>query len=165
MLSVVGGLVGSFAIFGLPNYHPIESFLTPVFASANAPSAGIGLAWVSTGLSIVVGLLGILGAWALYGKGFQYKENHNPLYQFVLHKYYVDEFFEVALLRPIQWFGRTASKYLEGDVLDGGSRGIGWLLRGASLLLRRLQTGYMRNYALAILVGVVLIVLYYAVRG
>ena len=32
VLSVVGGLVGSFAIFGLPNYHPIESFLTPVFA-------------------------------------------------------------------------------------------------------------------------------------
>ena len=49
-------------------------------------------------------------------------------------------------------------------MLDGGSRGIAWLFRGGSSLLRRLQTGYMRNYALAILIGVVLIVLYYAVR-
>ncbi|HET9922416.1 MAG TPA: NADH-quinone oxidoreductase subunit L [Ktedonobacteraceae bacterium] len=164
ILSIIGGFVGSFAIIGLPNFHPIESFLTPIFASVSVPTASIGLEWVSTGLSIAVGLLGILGAWMLYGKGFQYKENNNPLYQFVFHKYYVDEFFEVALLRPIQWVGREASKYLEGDVLDGGSRGIAWLLRGSSSLLRRLQTGYMRNYALAILVGVVLIVLYYAVR-
>ena len=164
ILSIIGGFVGSFAIIGLPNFHPIESFLTPIFASVSAPTASIGLEWVSTGLSIAVGLLGILGAWMLYGKGFEYKENNNPLYQFVFHKYYVDEFFEVALLRPIQWVGREASKYLEGDVLDGGSRGIAWLLRGSSSLLRRLQTGYMRNYALAILVGVVLIVLYYAVR-
>ena len=38
-------------------------------------------------------------------------------------------------------------------------------LAGASFLLRRVQTGYMRNYALGILVGVVLIIVYYAVRG
>jgi len=38
-------------------------------------------------------------------------------------------------------------------------------LRGISAGLRRLQTGYVRNYALAILIGVVLIILYYAVRG
>ena len=54
----------------------------------------------------------------------------------------------------------------EGGVLDGGSRGLAWITRGVSSMLRRLQTGYMRNYALAILFGVVLLVPYYAVmRG
>jgi NADH-quinone oxidoreductase subunit L len=123
------------------------------------------LQWVSTGLSIAVGLLGILGAWALYRQGFQYKENRNPVYQLVFHKYYVDELLILVLIRPLQWVGRTASNLLEGDLLDGGSRGVAWVLGGTSSVLRRLQTGYMRNYALAILFGVVLIIVYYAVRG
>jgi NADH-quinone oxidoreductase subunit L len=50
-------------------------------------------------------------------------------------------------------------------VLDGGSRGTAWVFSRTSAGLRRLQTGYMRNYALAILFGVILIVIYYAVRG
>src|SRR5579883_1881327 len=164
VLSIIGGLIGSYAIFGLPNAHPFESFLATVFTGVATPQASIGLAWVSTGLSIGLALLGILGAWALYGKGFRYRESSNPLYQFAFHKYYVDEALETVLLRPIIWSGREFSRYLEGDVLDGGSRGIGWLFRGLSGALRRLQTGYVRNYALAILVGVVLIVLYYAIH-
>jgi NADH-quinone oxidoreductase subunit L len=101
----------------------------------------------------------------LYGHGFQYKENKNPLYQLAFHKYYVDELLNAIIVQPVLWFGRTAARWLEGGVLDGGSREVATLLRGTSAGLRRLQTGYMRNYALAILIGVVLIILYYAVRG
>jgi NADH-quinone oxidoreductase subunit L len=57
------------------------------------------------------------------------------------------------------------TRWLEGGVLDTGSRDVALLFRGTGGVLRRLQTGYMRNYALAILVGVVLIIVYYAVRG
>ena len=54
---------------------------------------------------------------------------------------------------------------VENFTLDGASRGVAFIFRGTSNGLRRLQTGYMRNYALAIMFGVVLIVLYYTVRG
>ena len=50
-------------------------------------------------------------------------------------------------------------------MLDGGSQGVAWVFGRTGGMLRRLQTGYMRNYALAILLGVVLIIVYYAVRG
>ncbi|HJT59386.1 MAG TPA: NADH-quinone oxidoreductase subunit L [Ktedonobacteraceae bacterium] len=172
ILSAIGGIIGSFAIIAIPRWQPIFAFLDPVFTDpqwtsvpAHAATASLGLQWVSTGLSIAVALLGILGAWALYRQGFQYKENKNPAYQLVLHKYYIDELLILVLIRPVQWIGRMASNLLEGDLLDGGSRGVAWILGGSSGLLRRLQTGYMRNYALAILLGVVLIILYYAVRG
>ncbi len=168
VLSVIGGLVGSFGLFGVSRWHPFNNFLAPVFSDVNAQKlyeASLSVQWISTGLSVVVGLLGILLAWRLYGRGFSYKENKNPLYQLVLHKYYVDEMLDALIVQPILWFGRTATRLLEGDVLDGGSRGVAWLLRGTSAGLRRLQTGYMRNYALAILLGVVLIIVYYAVRG
>jgi NADH-quinone oxidoreductase subunit L len=168
VLSVIGGLVGSFGLFGVSRWHPFNNFLAPVFSDVNVQKlheASLSIQWISTGLSVVVGLLGILLAWRLYGRGFSYKENKNPFYQLVLHKYYIDELLDALIVQPILWFGRTANRLLEGDVLDGGSRGVAWLLRGTSAGLRRLQTGYMRNYALAILLGVVLIIVYYAVRG
>ena len=83
----------------------------------------------------------------------------------MFHKYYVDEIFILALIRPLLWVGRTASRLIERDALDGGSREVGKALIGTSGLLRRLQTGYVRNYALAIMLGVIVIIVYYAVRG
>ncbi len=172
VLSVIGGFVGSFALFGASTWRPVVTFLNPVFTNPNwtnvpvqVPEASLGVQWLSTGLSVGLALMGILGATALYRNGFQYKENRNPLYQLVFHKYYVDEFFILVLIRPLLWLGRTASRLLERDLLDGGSREVGKVFIGTSGLLRRLQTGYMRNYALAILLGVVLIIIYYAVRG
>src|SRR5258708_13270461 len=82
------------------------------------PVASLSLQWMSTGLSVGLGLLGILGAWALYRNGFYYQENDNPLYQLVLNKFYVDEFFILVLVQPVLWIGRTASRFIERDALD-----------------------------------------------
>jgi len=165
VLSVIGGFVGSYGLFGLPNVHPFTSFLDPVFSTVHISEGSLGVQWLSTGVSILVALVGIFVAWRMYGRGFAYKENSNPIYQLVLHKYYVDEILNAIIVQPILWLGRAATRFLEGDTLDKGSQGVALALRGTSAGLRRLQTGYMRNYALAILVGVVLIIVYYAVRG
>ena len=171
-LSVIGGFVGSLALFGVTSWHPLTTFLSPVFTNPNwtnvpvqVPEDPLSIQWLSTGLSVGLSLIGILGAWTLYRNGFFYKENKKPLYQLVLNKYYVDEFLILVLIRPILWIGRTASRLIERDVLDGGSREVGKAFIGTSGLLRRLQTGYVRNYALAIMLGVLLIIVYYAVRG
>src|SRR5947209_12189782 len=110
VLSVIGGLVGSFSLIGLMHWHPLATFLDPVFTKHNTlwtsmpvavPSPSLTVQWISTGLSIGLGLLGILAAWAIYRNGFQYKENKNPLYQLVLHKYYVDDILSDILIRPL----------------------------------------------------------------
>jgi NADH-quinone oxidoreductase subunit L len=167
ILSIIGGFVGSLALFGVSKWHPLESFLAPVqgFGAVKAPVISIGTDWTSTGLSLALAIAGILLAWRLYRHGFEYKENRNPFYQFVLNKYYIDEALTTVLIRPVLALSRGATRVVESFTLDGGSRGIAWLFRGTSGGLRRLQTGYIRNYALAIMFGVVLIVLYYAVRG
>ena len=162
VLSVVGGFVGSLAIFGAPNWHPLSGFLG---TRAPAIEPSLTVEWVSTGLSLALAIVGIFAAYSLYRRGFAYRENRNPLYQLVLNKYYVDEGLTVLLIQPILAFARLATRFLEGDALDGGARGFAFLFRGTSAGLRRLQTGYMRNYALAILLGAVLIVVYFAVRG
>ncbi|GER87839.1 NADH-quinone oxidoreductase subunit L [Dictyobacter vulcani] len=164
ILSVIGGFIGSMALFGLPNWSPLANFL-PAAMHNHAAEGSLTLEWISTGLSLLAGVLGIGMAWRLYGKGFAFKQNSNPLYQLVFHKYYVDEILNAVLIIPVLALSRTLSRYLEGDVLDGGSRGISTLFRGTSTFMRRVQTGYMRNYALGILLGVVVIIVYYAVRG
>ena len=173
VLSVIGGLVGSFALFGGAGWQPFANFLNPIFTNSSWTgvqmreiSLSLGMGWLSTGLSLGLALLGIGVAWLLYGRGFVYRESRNPLYQLVFHKYYIDELCNAVIVNPLKWLGRAATTLFEGDVLDGGSRGLAQLTGGTSSVLRRLQTGYMRNYALAILFGVVLLVIYYAVaRG
>lgn len=165
VLSGIGGFVGSFGLIGLARWQPLANFLAPLFSTVHGPEASLGLEWISTALSVGLGVLGILGAWTLYRRGFEYKENKNPLYQLVFHKYYVDEALSLLIVQPVVALGRVAMRWLEGGLLDGGSRDLALLLRGTGGVLRRLQTGYVRNYALAILLGVVLIIAYYAVRG
>ncbi|HTI13643.1 MAG TPA: NADH-quinone oxidoreductase subunit L [Dictyobacter sp.] len=164
MLSIIGGFIGSFALFGLPEWSPLAHFL-PASMSSSAPELPLGLDWISTGISLVLALLGIALAWSMYGRGFTYKESHNPFYQLSLNKYYVDEGLNIILVRPLQALGRGFSRGLEDITLDGGSRGIARIVTGIGNGLRRVQTGYTRNYALGILIGVVLIIAYYAVRG
>ena len=169
ILSVIGGFLGSLELFGLHSWSPLTNFLSIQSALVHpAPEIPLALIWLSTGLSLLLALLGIAGAWLLYGKGFRYKESRNPLYLFLFHKWYVDEILTFMLIRPVLALARGFNSILEGGVLDGGSRAISWTFRGTSAGLRRLQTGYMRNYALAILFGTLLIVVYvvyYAVRG
>ncbi len=165
LLSIIGGFLGSLELIGVSRWAPLANFLAPLYSNVrSAPEVSLTTAWISTGLSLVLAVVGILAARALYGKGFAYRENRSPLYRFAFHKYYVDEILNTILVRPVLSLARGLTGFLEGGALDGGSRGVAWIMRGTSTGLRRLQTGYMRNYALAILLGVVLIVLYYVVQ-
>jgi len=164
ILSVIGGFLGSLGLFGLHTWSPLANFLN----IRTAPELSLPLERLSTGLSLLLAVLGITGAWLLYRKGFSYKERRNLFYQFFLHKWYVDEILTVLLVRPVLALARGLSFLLEEGLLDGGSRLISWTFRGTSTGLRRLQTGYMRNYALAILFGALLIVVYavyYTLKG
>jgi NADH-quinone oxidoreductase subunit L len=81
------------------------------------------------------------------------------------NKYYVDELYDAAIVQPIK---RTSERALwrvfDAGVIDGAVNGAGSFVNGASAILRRLQTGSMRAYALSVFVGAVLILGYYVWR-
>jgi NADH-quinone oxidoreductase subunit L len=83
----------------------------------------------------------------------------------LLNKYYVDELYDAVIVQPIK---RTSERALwrvfDAGVIDGAVNGAGSFVNGASAILRRLQTGSMRAYALSVFVGVVLILGYYVWR-
>jgi len=81
------------------------------------------------------------------------------------HKYYVDDIYDAAIVQPILIVSREGLwKILDVRVIDGAVNGVAEIVAGSSGLLRRFQTGSVRAYAQALLLGVVLILGYYLWR-
>jgi NADH-quinone oxidoreductase subunit L len=59
---------------------------------------------------------------------------------------------------------RFLANPLDLGIIDGAVNGLARLIRWCSDQLRQVQTGYVRNYALSVLLGVVIIVAYFALR-
>ncbi|HUW77668.1 MAG TPA: NADH-quinone oxidoreductase subunit L [Candidatus Nanopelagicaceae bacterium] len=70
---------------------------------------------------------------------------------------YQDAFNEAVLMRPGQYLTR-ALVFLDRVFVDGAVNGLGALLGGASVRIRRLQTGFARTYAMFILGGAAIVV-------
>lgn len=87
------------------------------------------------------------------------------LHRLLLNKYYVDEVYDAAIVQPItRTSDRALWRVVDAGLIDGAVNGAGSFVNGASAILRRLQTGSMRAYALSVFVGVVLILGYYVWR-
>ncbi|MCX6550608.1 MAG: hypothetical protein NTY02_06330 [Acidobacteria bacterium] len=87
------------------------------------------------------------------------------VHRVLLNKYYVDEIYDAAIVQPVKNASeRGLWKVVDAGVIDGAVNGAGKLVDGWSAILRRLQTGSMRAYALSVFVGVVLILGYYVWR-
>ena len=87
------------------------------------------------------------------------------VHRVLLNKYYVDELYDAAIVQPIKGLSeRFLWKVFDAGVLDGAVNGAGKVVNGWSAILRRLQTGSMRAYALSAFVGVVVILGYYVWR-
>ncbi|HKD77718.1 MAG TPA: proton-conducting transporter membrane subunit, partial [Ktedonobacterales bacterium] len=156
-LSVVGGFDGT------PFGDAIGSFLKPAVGIPVAIASG-GLLATSLTIGAVVALVGIGIAWQRYlVRPFTFRSNNNPLYRLLANAYYVDALYGAVIVRPLLALGHGLNTLVEVKTLDDGSLGIAWLVGKISEGLRRLQSGYARNYALGILVGAVLIVLYYII--
>ena len=87
------------------------------------------------------------------------------LHKLLLGKYFVDEAYDASFVQPIK---RTSSTFLwrgvDAGVIDGTVNGVGLVVRGWSAVLRRLQTGSVRAYAMSLFMGVVGILGYYLWR-
>jgi NADH-quinone oxidoreductase subunit L len=87
------------------------------------------------------------------------------VYRLLLNKYYVDEVYDAAVVKPI----RTASEHVlwqgvDVGVIDGAVNGTALVVATGSGVLRRLQTGSVRAYAGSMFIGVIVILGFYLWR-
>jgi NADH-quinone oxidoreductase subunit L len=87
------------------------------------------------------------------------------LHRLLLNKYFVDEAYDAVIVQPIYRMSeRGLWKVVDVRLIDGAVNTAGASVEGWSAVLRRLQTGSVRAYALSIFVGVVVILGYYVWR-
>ena len=103
-------------------------------------------------------VLGLFGAWYTYirNPGFadQVAENFRVLYDFLLHKWYFDELYNILFVRPAFAFGRLFWKAGDEGTIDRfGPNGLAAVVAGGSRISARLQSGYIYTYAFVMLIG------------
>ena len=176
VLSVVGGWVGMPALIGnvfhLPNLF--EEWLAPVFghgaegAAHGGAHPPVALELCLMGASVAVALCGIGLAYYLYRvrteKPKKIAESVPGLYDVVYNKYYVDEIYDIFIVRKIVDGSVWLWQAFDAAFIDGIVNGVASLVRWAGDRLRRVQTGVVGNYAFSLLLGAVLIVGYILAR-
>jgi NADH-quinone oxidoreductase subunit L len=175
--SILAGYFGVPQVLGGGN--AIEHFLAPSFTapSIQAPAEGaehaaeashsleLMLMLVSVGLA----LAGIAIAARLYLKRPEVPATlaarFPGVYRFLVHKGYVDEIYDQAIVQPIKALSENALwKGVDASGIDGAVNGTATIVAESGALIRHLQTGSIRAYALSILLGAVLIVGFYLWR-
>jgi NADH-quinone oxidoreductase subunit L len=88
------------------------------------------------------------------------------IYRLLLNKYYVDEIYDAALIRPIVAGSREGLwKIFDLGVIDGLLHGIGQAVTELGRLGRYLQAGFVRGYAAIILFGALILIGVFAYLG
>jgi NADH-quinone oxidoreductase subunit L len=180
LLALFGGLLGLpsglLGELGLNVPHALENWLEPIYAPAEPViavggephlSVGTELGLLST--SAVVAILGIALAYLFYIVRPSWPRNlarqTRPLFELLVNKYYVDEFYELIFVRPGLSLARAMADgvdtlLIDTFLVDGLARLMGRLGQGLS----RLQSGYLRHYALATFIGTLIMLLYFFLR-
>jgi NADH-quinone oxidoreductase subunit L len=84
------------------------------------------------------------------------------LYRILSNKYYVDEGVEAGILAPVRWIANLSWKFFDVILIDGvGVNLPGALTRIAGDFTARTQTGRVRNYALGMAFGTVLLLWFF----
>ncbi|MCX6997175.1 MAG: NADH-quinone oxidoreductase subunit L [Kiritimatiellaeota bacterium] len=184
-LSLIGGWVGLPAV--LQGGAWFGRFLAPV-TGHHAVHLSHGLELGLMVASIGVALAGIAAAYYIYVRkdgqpARAFAAGLQPLYTLVQNKYYVDELynnvivggckrlgilfarFDLGIIDGVvngaAWLTRLVSKLsilFDGSVVDGAVNGVAHVHQRYGRMLRRLQSGYLYNYALAVVLGMVLLI-------
>jgi NADH-quinone oxidoreductase subunit L len=165
MLALIGGYIGLPPALGGTN--AFEQWLHPVFKQTTEAHAILGEVYHEAGameylvmlVSVVVALLGIWLAYSGYLRQAAWpgRLSKGVIYNTVLNKYYVDQIYDTLLSQPIVKVSEGMAQGFDLGVIDGLVNGVaaffGWVAGG----LRRVQTGFVQNYALFTALGILLI--------
>jgi NADH-quinone oxidoreductase subunit L len=167
ILAVLAVVAGAIQIPGVT--HVVESFLEPTFHDSRFVDTDVsgGLEALALIVGAVTSLAGIGLAWLLYvrnpGSTLALARRMPRLHDFLEHKWYFDEFYDRAIVRPALALGQFASNVFERVVVGGMVSGTALAVRAGNSVVRVAQNGLLRNYALLLLTGVTALALYFLI--
>jgi NADH-quinone oxidoreductase subunit L len=170
-LATVGGFVGvPHAIDVVHIGNKLDAFLAPVFHHTQELYQIEAHGAASTEImlmvfSVVVALIGIGIATTMYLKNpelpAKFTSTFSRLHRVVFNKWYVDEIYDAMFVNTTKQFGNFCWKFFDVKIVDGIVNGVGKVVNVLSAGLRHTQTGLFQNYALAMVLGTVVMVAIY----
>jgi NADH-quinone oxidoreductase subunit L len=166
-LSIFGGYVGVPEVLG--GINRFHHFLEPVLATYHPGPETIHYASHNAEvllmiLSTLVVAAGIYYAYRIYVKQPDSAETlaqkAGILYRLSYNKYFMDEIYDILVVRPFRALAMVAWKRLDIEVVDGFANGGGKAMIRLGSVIRKVQNGLIQHYASIILLGVVLIMIY-----
>ncbi|HUC37069.1 MAG TPA: NADH-quinone oxidoreductase subunit L [Acidimicrobiales bacterium] len=160
LLAVSGGLLH---LPGNPFHWDPLRWLNPVFGSNlyNATQSS-ATKWALSIADAAVAVVGIAVALPLWARRPEHPALEPPALRRAL---YFDDVYDTAIGRPAEGLARFAAVVVDNRVIDGAVDGTARLVRSIGGRLRTVQTGYVRQYALAIVLGAVALLAWMAVRA
>ncbi len=111
-------------------------------------------------ISTVAAASGIFLAWLIYAKKAiaAPEEQASALFLFQRDKWRWDELYQNAIVQPFRALADWLWQVVDVRIIDGAVNGVAFGIGAVSQRLRRVQTGLVTNYALAIALGMVVLV-------
>jgi NADH-quinone oxidoreductase subunit L len=155
VLSIIGGFLGVPEVF-THGWDKLGEFLgkAGVVNKAHGEishSAEYGLMALTTGLAIV----SIIFAWVRY-RSYR-EEQPTAIGKVFENKWYVDEFYDAIIVKPLNWLGGFTNRFIERSGIDGLVNGVGRLVNYGGRQLRWLQSGQVGSYVLLMVISMVLL--------
>jgi NADH-quinone oxidoreductase subunit L len=155
-LLVLAGL----ALLGGGLGHWVNDFLAPVFGQIPVHHEDSLLETIA----VLAGIGGIATAGLIYMTGKDrlefVKQALVPIYDLLLNKYYVDEIYDLLIVRPTKAIGAFLEQKGEKEGIDFAVDEAGVQVRAVSEGIGLWQSGKIRTYALNMIVGVVTILMF-----
>jgi NADH-quinone oxidoreductase subunit L len=181
-LSIIGGYVGIPHILGGRNFfhefllpvlgghpqgagHTAFSLVRDAFASEGAVETG-GVNWelLLMGVSVAIAVIGISLAFYFYIWKTEVPkrlgERFKIIYTIVFNKYYVDEIYEACFVNTTKRLGAFFWREFDDGVIDRSVNLVARLTLWLGGILRKIQTGRVQGYAVGIIVGAVIIIIF-----
>jgi NADH-quinone oxidoreductase subunit L len=159
-LSLLGGLLD------LPWWHsgisaPL-SWLDPVLGlHQHVPSGSVGVRFVLSIADAIIALVGVGAGWRIWRSSVVQPKLEPVVLQ---RAWYFDYAIDLFIARPSTVIARVASEF-DKRVIDGAVVGVAVAIRQGGLGLRKIQTGFVRQYALGIVLGSVALLAFMLVRA
>jgi NADH-quinone oxidoreductase subunit L len=167
VLLAAGAAVLGLAIGLPPDKGWIHDFLHPMFSvPGEAAEAAVSntMTLVFGAISTVIALGGVWIAYQAYvvkSAIFDpeaWAAKLKPAYQLAFNKWYFDEIYEALIIHPAYLFSVFLWQIVDVRVIDGAVNGVATTVGFSASRMRRVQTGFVANYALAIAIGAVVII-------
>lgn len=164
-LALVGGYIGIPKILGGANRF--DAFLAPVFEKAQHLNeihahGTHATEYTLMAISVAIAIFGIFTAWVMYIRNPElpgkFVARFAGTHKFIFNKWYIDELYDHVFVIPCKRLGTFLWKSFDVRVVDGVVNGCAWVVKGLGTGLRYTQSGYLYNYAMAMVVGVVVMV-------